>query len=95
MIEWLHPSLAFFAAALLLPLCPVPVRRILLLAAPLLSFALLWRLSPQAHLPYELFGFELNLLRADALARAFGIIFTLNALAAFLFALTRGSLGQH
>lgn len=95
MVEWLHPSLVFFAAALLVPLCPVPVRRALLLAAPLIAFALLWRLTPQASLPYELFGFELNLLRVDGLGRAFGVVFTLNALAAFLFALTRGSLGQH
>lgn len=95
MIEWLHPSLVFFAAALALPLCPPVVRRVVLPATPLLAFALLWSLSPQASLPYQLFGFELNLLRADGLSRAFGVVFTLNALAAFLFALTRGSLGQH
>ena len=78
MTEWLHPSLVFFAAALLLPFCPVAVRRALLLATPLLSFAILWGLSPQAALPYQLFGFDLNLLRVDGLSQAFGDAFVLN-----------------
>ena len=83
----LHPSLLFFAGALLLWLLPLLGRRILILLVPAAAFFIITQLEPGTYLGYQLLGFDLNLLRVDKLSKAFGYVFTLNAFACFLFAL--------
>ncbi len=83
----LHPTLFFFAGAVLLWLLPLLGRKILILAVPVCAFMAITQLTPGIHYGYELFGFDLNLLRVDKLSKAFGYVFTINAFACFLFAL--------
>ena len=86
MIASLHPTLLFFAGALLLWVLPLIGRRILILLVPAAAFLAITQLAPGTFYGYELFGFELNLLRVDKLSKAFGYVFTINAFACFLFA---------
>ncbi|HEY5675043.1 MAG TPA: Na(+)/H(+) antiporter subunit D [Malonomonas sp.] len=86
MIASLHPSLLFFAGALLLWLLPLVGRRILILLVPAAAFFLITQLEPGTYGGYQMFGYDLNLLRVDKLSKAFGYVFTLNAFACFLFA---------
>lgn len=83
----LHPALIFFVGALLLWVVPLLGRRILILLVPAAAFALITQLDPGLSWGYQLLGFDLHLLRVDKLSKAFGYVFTLNALACFLFAL--------
>ncbi len=85
MIASLHPSLLFFAGALLLWALPLIGRRLLILLVPATAFFVISQLDPGTSYSYQLFGFDLNLLRVDKLSKAFGYVFTLNAFACFLF----------
>ncbi|PLX81004.1 MAG: Na(+)/H(+) antiporter subunit D [Desulfuromonas sp.] len=84
----LHPSLLFFAGALLLWFLPLAGRRVLILLVPAAAFFLISQLEAGTAYNYQMFGFDLNLLRVDKLSKVFGYVFTLNAFACFLF-------GQH
>ncbi len=86
MIASLHPSLLFFIGALLLWILPVLGRRILILLVPAAAFLIITQLEPGTYYAYQLFGFDLNLLRIDKLSKIFGYVFTINAFACFLFA---------
>ncbi|MCP3176247.1 Na(+)/H(+) antiporter subunit D [Desulfuromonas sp. KJ2020] len=81
-----HPSLFFLAAAVLLWVLPLAGRRLLILLAPAAAFFVITQLEPGLAYGYQLFGFDLNLLRVDKLSKAFGYVFTINAFACFLFA---------
>ncbi len=81
-IEQIPTAFAFFALALVLPLLPRGTPRgLALLALPLAALWQIWVLPEGDLLALPFFGFELELMRVDRLARAFGMIF---ALAAFL-----------
>ncbi|HEX9776536.1 MAG TPA: Na(+)/H(+) antiporter subunit D [Geopsychrobacteraceae bacterium] len=95
MIASLHPSLLFFAAALLLWVLPLLGRRILILLVPAAAFLIISQLEPGTSWGYQLFGFDLNLLRVDKLSKAFGYVFTINAFACFLFALHLKTRHEH
>jgi len=82
----LHPTLLFFAGALLLWFLPLAARRVLILLAPAAAFFVISQLDPGTYWSYQLFGFDLNLLRVDKLSKVFGYVFTLNAFGCFLFA---------
>lgn len=82
----LHPSLLFFVGALLLWVLPLVGRRALILLVPATAFWAVSQLDPGTYFSYQMFGFDLNLLRVDKLSKAFGYVFTLNAFACFLFA---------
>jgi multicomponent Na+:H+ antiporter subunit D len=86
MIASLHPSLLFFVGALLLWILPLVGRRILILLVPAAAFFIITQLEPGTSYSYQMFGFDLNLLRIDKLSKVFGYVFTLNAFACFLFA---------
>lgn len=82
MLEAVPPVFLFLAAALILPLLPQGrVKSTFLLIVPILAGWLIWTLPEGNLLPVRFMGLELELLRVDKLARAFGLIF---ALAAFL-----------
>jgi len=83
----LHPSMLFFAGALLLWLLPLLGRRILILLVPVAAFLIITQLEHGTYFSYQMLGFDLNLLRVDKLSKVFGYVFTINAFACFLFAL--------
>ncbi|MBW2451450.1 MAG: Na(+)/H(+) antiporter subunit D [Deltaproteobacteria bacterium] len=85
-VSSLHPTLVFFAGAVLLWVLPLIGRRALILLVPATAFFLISQLEPGTYCSYQLFGYELNLLRVDKLSKAFGYVFTLNAFGCFLFA---------
>ncbi len=84
--DWLTPTLIFFAGALALPLLPRLARNAVILLVPAVAFFLIAALEPGTGWHYQLFGYDLTLMRVDKLAKAFGYVFTINAFAAFLFA---------
>ena len=82
----LHPTLLFFAGALLLWFLPLIGRRAVILLVPATTFFVISQLEPGTYFSYQLFGFDLDLLRVDKLSKVFGYVFTLNAFGCFLFA---------
>ena len=87
MTDFFAPTLIFFLGAALLPFLPYRGRVAVILAVPALAFLLIWQLPFGQGWTYQLFGHELTLLRVDRLSKVFGYVFTINAFAAFLFAL--------
>ena len=81
MITEFPAGLILVAAGLAAPLVPRALRGWLLLAAPALAFVQLLALPVGTRVEMELFGFALQLVRADRLSLAFGYVF---AIAAFL-----------
>ncbi len=87
MVETIPTAFLFFAAALVLPLLPRgPVRGALLLALPAAALAQIWFLPAGSLLQAGFFGFELELMRVDALSRPFALVFALAALIGNLYA---------
>ncbi|MEN8688041.1 MAG: Na(+)/H(+) antiporter subunit D [Desulfuromonadales bacterium] len=82
----LHPTLLFFAGAGLLWALPLIGRRALILLVPASAFFVISQLEPGTYFSYQLFGFDLDLLRVDKLSKVFGYVFALNAFGCFLFA---------
>jgi multicomponent Na+:H+ antiporter subunit D len=86
------PPGAFLAlGALLLPIVPARARPLLMLGLPLVTLSLVWQLPDGSSAPFTLMTLELVWVESDALARLFGIIFSLAAFAGGLFALRRTS----
>jgi multicomponent Na+:H+ antiporter subunit D len=76
----LHPGLIAIVGGLLLPLLPRPVRPAGFLVVGVVTGAAILTLTPDASLPVDFYGFDLELLRVDGLSRAFAIVFGLVAL---------------
>lgn len=91
----LHPALLLFAGALLLWALPLLGRKVLILLVPVAAFLAITQLPAGTFYGYQLFGFDLHLLRVDKLSKAFGYVFTINAFACFLFALHLKSRYEH
>ena len=87
----LHPGLVLVAAGLLLPWLPRTVRSALTLIAPLIALALVWQLPEGNWWQASYLDYELTVMRSDALARLFAIIFCIMAFAGGLFALNQKS----
>jgi len=85
--EWwiLPPAVAPFAGALLLPLLPKKFRSTAFLVFTLAALALAAAIPDGAALSVRLMGTELVLLKMDALARVFGLIFAFIAFAGGLY----------
>ena len=92
-----HPGLLLIAGALLVPLLSLRVRRAWVIVLPALACALIAVLPDGEHMKLRVMaGFpELTLLRVDKLSKAFGYVFTINAVAAFIFAYYVKQRGQH
>lgn len=86
MIE-LPPAFWFLAAAALAPLLPAGVRKLLLLAAPLLALASVYCLPEGVQFGYRLLDQDMALVNVDRLNRVFGYIFCIISFLAVLFAL--------
>lgn len=87
MIDWLHPSFIFLIGAVAVALLPAKIRMMAAVLVPLAAFLVIINLPTGNGLHYQLFGFDLTLLRVDKLSKVFGYVFTINAFAAGIFAL--------
>jgi multicomponent Na+:H+ antiporter subunit D len=86
MIGEFPAGLILIAAGLAAPLLPRALRGWVLLAAPLLAAVQLFLLPVGARVDLELFGFGLQLVRADKLSLAFGYVFVIAAFLNIVFA---------
>ena len=86
MIE-LPTAVIFFVGAALLGLLPQRAHGAVMLGVPLVALAHVATLEVGATLPATFFGFDVEVVRADALSRAFGVVFALAAFLAGLYGL--------
>jgi len=91
MIESFPPGLVLIAGAALLPLARGRARDLLVLGLPVLTLILVWAIPDGAPLHAQFLGWELSPVRADALSRLFGTVFSLMAFAGGLYALRQAS----
>jgi multicomponent Na+:H+ antiporter subunit D len=71
----LHPAFILILGGLVQALLPVPVRRIFLLALPVIAVTVLLGLEHGHHAQISLFNYDLTLLRLDRLSFIFSLIF--------------------
>lgn len=86
MPEWLHPVLPLALGALAMPFVGLAARRVISVLAPALALGIVLSLPEGAGLAVGMLGFELELLRVDALGRVMAVAFTSYAALAGLFA---------
>ena len=81
---WIHPSFVLILGALIIPLLKGLVRKVYLVALPLVVLAIILNLAPGNYGTIPLLDFELTLGRVDALslvfANVFGIILVIGAI---------------
>lgn len=87
MIGSLSPFVIFFAGAVLVVASNGMLRRVILLAIPLIGALNLYWLGDGAALQIPLFGYTLDLLRIDKLSVLFGYLFHLAAFLGIVFSL--------
>lgn len=85
----LHPAAVLVLGGLVYPLLTVRLRQAALLILPLAALYLIWRMPNGASAPVYFIGYELTLIKADALSRLFAAVFAVMAFAGGLFALNR------
>ncbi len=82
------PGLVLIAAGAVLPLLAPGVRRVVVLAAPLLALALAWRVQDGAAPTLGLLGHVLTPVAGSALGRLFATVFAVMAFGGALYGLT-------
>lgn len=83
------PAILLFLGALIVPFLKPAWRSFYVIALPLVALLLILQLEEGQSWQFSFLGFTsdpVEFLRVDKLSRAFGIIFSLNAFAAFLYA---------
>jgi len=87
MISWLNPPFLFFAAALLCAMFSCGKRRAaVLLLTPIVSALMIWFVPSGVHQGVSIAGLDLVFMRVDRLSVAFGLIFSVAAFLAALYA---------
>ena len=95
MIEFLTiPGVILIAGALLLPFLPAKVRPSLFLVFPLLALIVVFTRPDGYSVTGTLLNYDLVMMEVDALSRIFGIIFSLTAFTAGIYAYHMKELGQ-
>jgi len=94
MITSLPPFAIFFAGALILALSPKMFRPAITLLIPVAGLINMTTLTDGAYLPFELFDYDLTLLRVDRLSMLFGWLFHIAALLGAIYALHEKDLTQ-
>jgi len=84
---WLHPVLPFAVAAAIAWFAPRRVGAVATVVAPLVAFVQLTQLESGTRVPLTYAGFELEVMRVDALSMPFGWVFALAALIAGVYGL--------
>jgi multicomponent Na+:H+ antiporter subunit D len=83
------PAIVLIVGGLLLPLLRGQLRSTVLLVLPLLALFLVWQVPDGVALQRTFLGYELILVKGDALSRLFATVFALMAFAGGLFALNQ------
>ena len=83
------PAAALILGGLILPLLTQKQRQFALLVLPLAALYLVWRTPDGPALTTAFLGYDLTLVRGDALSRLFATIFAIMAFAGGLFALNQ------
>jgi multicomponent Na+:H+ antiporter subunit D len=84
------PGLVLILGGLLLPLVADQLRRVLVLAFPLLALFLVWQVPDGPALTLPFLDYQLTPVEGSALSRLFGTIFGIMSFAGALFALNQG-----
>lgn len=95
MINDFSPAALLIIGALLVPFFKGNARNWYVILLPALAFYLISQLQVGSSWQVHFFGFDLTFLRVDKLSKAFGYIFTLNAVAAFIYAFYLKDSTQH
>ena len=91
MLSSLPPFVLFFVGAIVIAFTRGTVRKVLILAIPLVGGLNLWfGVEPGLHLQFDLLGYTLTPYRADKLSLLFGYLFHLAAFLGFVYALHLG-----
>ena len=91
MLSNLPPFVLFFVGAVVIAFTRGTVRKVLILAIPLVGgLNLLFGVEPGLHLQFDLLGYTLTPYRADKLSLLFGYLFHLAAFLGFVYALHLG-----
>ena len=91
MLSSLPPFALFFVGAVVIAFTRGTVRKVLILAIPLVGGLNLWfGVEPGLHLQFDLLGYTLTPYRADKLSLLFGYLFHLAAFLGFIYALHLG-----
>jgi multicomponent Na+:H+ antiporter subunit D len=83
------PGVILILAGLILPLVTDRIRKLLILATPLLTLLAVWSLPDGVSLSISYLGMELEPVKADALSRMFGTVFAIMAFGGGLYALNQ------
>ncbi|MFT5170381.1 MAG: multicomponent Na+:H+ antiporter subunit D [Candidatus Marinamargulisbacteria bacterium] len=79
------PAFILIFGALLIPFLRGRFRQSFVVFLPLYAFVYIYQLDPATTLTVPFLDYELELIRADAWAKAFGYVFTLSAFATFIY----------
>ncbi|MDP3075170.1 Na(+)/H(+) antiporter subunit D [Bradyrhizobium sp.] len=85
----LPPAIVLILGGLVLPMLPVRLRGFAILALPLATLLLVWQVPDGVALRAPFLGYELTLVKGDALSRLFATVFAIMAFAGGLFALNQ------
>jgi multicomponent Na+:H+ antiporter subunit D len=88
------PAAVLIFGGLILPLLHERLRWLVLLVLPLVTLYLIWQVPDGGGLNAPFLGYELTLVKGDALSRLFATIFAVMAFAGGLFALNQRSVGE-
>lgn len=83
------PAMVLIFGGLLLPMLRAQLRAPALLGLPLITLYLIWQVPDGVALSAPFLGYELALVKGDALSRLFATVFALMAFAGALFALNQ------
>ena len=95
MTDSLHPAIILILGALLVPFFKGKAKNWYVILLPATAFYLITQLETGVSWQFHFFGFDLTFLRVDKLSKVFGYIFTMNAVAAFVYAFYMKDSTQH
>lgn len=87
MPELLTPASLYVLAAIILPFLPKgALRQLVTVLVPLAGIAVFWPLQPGTYSSFNLMGLHVGLMKIDELSRIFGLIFSIAAFLAAIYA---------
>ena len=95
MISNFPPAAVLILGALLVPFFRGKAKNWYVILLPAAAFYLIAQLETGTSWQFHFFGFDLTFLRVDKLSKVFGYIFTMNAVAAFVYAFYLKDNTQH
>jgi len=89
------PAAILIIGALLVPFFKGKAKNWYVILLPAAAFYLISQLKAGSSWQFHFFGFDLTFMRVDKLSKVFGYIFTMNAVAAFVYAFYLKNSSQH